>query len=91
MALNMAHRQSPQMASLGIYSLPHSRFLQFRVSGGSLISVTTDLFVVYDRLGIAWATSILGFISVALLPIPWILFIWGPKIRQKSAYTIIER
>ena len=46
--------------------------------------------VVYDNLGIAWATSLLGFLSVALLPIPWILFIWGAKIRQKSAYTITE-
>lgn len=45
---------------------------------------------VYDNLGISWATSLLGFLSVALLPIPWILFIWGPKIRQKSAYTITE-
>jgi hypothetical protein len=46
---------------------------------------------VYDRLGIGWATSLLGFLSLALLPIPWILFKWGPLIRKKSAYKIIER
>ncbi|KAH8800492.1 major facilitator superfamily domain-containing protein [Xylogone sp. PMI_703] len=45
----------------------------------------------YDKLGIDWATSLLGFISICLLPIPWILFKWGPKIREKSAYTITER
>jgi hypothetical protein len=49
-----------------------------------------DTYAVYDRLGIAWATSLFGFISVALLPIPWILFVLGPKIRQKSAYEITE-
>lgn len=47
--------------------------------------------LVYDRLGIDWATSLLGFISVVLLLIPWILFKWGPKIREKSSYTITER
>ena len=50
--------------------------------------LTADL--VYDRLGIDWATSLLGFISLALLPIPWILFKWGPDIRKKSAYKIVE-
>ncbi|RFU25542.1 hypothetical protein B7463_g10795, partial [Scytalidium lignicola] len=45
----------------------------------------------YNKLGIDWATSLLAFISVGLLPIPWILFKWGPKIREKSAYTITER
>jgi hypothetical protein len=47
-------------------------------------------FLVYDRLGIDWATSLLGFISLALLPIPWILFKWGSQIRKKSAYKIVE-
>ncbi|KAI9750129.1 MAG: Rab proteins geranylgeranyltransferase component A, partial [Chaenotheca gracillima] len=28
----------------------------------------------YKRLGIDWATSLLGFISIALLPVPWVLF-----------------
>ena len=40
----------------------------------------------YKRLGIDWATSLLGFITIALLPIPWVLFKFGPKIRSRSAY-----
>ena len=40
----------------------------------------------YKRLGIPWATSLLGVITIAMLPIPWVLFKFGPKIRARSAY-----
>lgn len=33
---------------------------------------------VYDRLGIRWATSLLGFLSVAMVPIPWVLINGDP-------------
>lgn len=39
---------------------------------------------VYTRLTYKWATSLLGFISVALIPIPWILFTWGARVRKWS-------
>lgn len=47
----------------------------------------TKLSAVYRRLGIGWATSLLGFISVALMPIPWALFRWGPRLRATSVYN----
>ncbi|KAI1169672.1 major facilitator superfamily domain-containing protein [Nemania sp. FL0916] len=40
----------------------------------------------YKNLGVAWASSLLGFISVALLPLPWLLFKYGKTIRSKSKY-----
>lgn len=40
----------------------------------------------YSKLGIPWATSLLGFISVALLPVPWVFFKYGKKIRAMSKY-----
>lgn len=40
----------------------------------------------YGRLGIGWATSLLGFISVAMMPIPWVLWKWGPALRAKSQF-----
>ena len=43
----------------------------------------------YQRLGINWATSLLGFLSVALLPIPFVFYVFGPKLRSKSAFTNI--
>ncbi|KAJ2975454.1 hypothetical protein NQ176_g5509 [Zarea fungicola] len=40
----------------------------------------------FEKLGIQWAGSLLGFLSVGLLPIPWVLFKFGPSIRALSRY-----
>ncbi|KAJ4336711.1 hypothetical protein N0V95_008549 [Ascochyta clinopodiicola] len=42
----------------------------------------------YSALGVAWATSLLGFLSVLMLPIPWVFYKWGPKIRARSRYPV---
>lgn len=44
----------------------------------------------YRNLGIDWATSLLAFISVALIPIPWVLFKYGKKIRGRSSYDTLK-
>jgi len=44
----------------------------------------------YRTMGIDWATSLLGFIAVCLMPIPWILFKFGKGIRAKSGYDTIK-
>jgi hypothetical protein len=41
---------------------------------------------VYESLGIDWATSLLGFLSLAMLPIPWGLYKWGAEIRARSKF-----
>lgn len=46
--------------------------------------------LVYEKLGIDWATSLLGFIALGLLPIPWVLFKYGSRIRAKSQYETIN-
>ncbi|KAJ4326248.1 hypothetical protein N0V94_000195 [Neodidymelliopsis sp. IMI 364377] len=43
----------------------------------------------YSALGIGWATSLLGFLSVLMLPIPWVFYRWGPKIRARSRYPVV--
>ncbi len=40
--------------------------------------------LVFAALGVGWAASIFGFISLALLPIPWALYRWGPQLRASS-------
>jgi len=40
----------------------------------------------YHTLGIGWASSLLAFITVGLMPIPWVLFKFGPAIRARSSY-----
>ncbi|KAI9155457.1 Polyamine transporter 4 [Paramyrothecium foliicola] len=49
------------------------------------------LFIVqmYNRLTIAWASSFFGFLSIALCPIPWVLFKYGPRLRAKSQYETV--
>jgi DHA1 family multidrug resistance protein-like MFS transporter len=38
----------------------------------------------YTRLGINWASSLLAFLGIAFIPIPFALYKWGKKIRGKS-------
>ena len=53
-------------------------------------SANASIVAVYRVIGVGKATSLLGAISLGLLPIPWILFRWGPTIRAKSAYDTIK-
>ncbi|PSN74708.1 MFS general substrate transporter [Corynespora cassiicola Philippines] len=40
----------------------------------------------YRALGTNWATSLLGFCTIAMAPIPWVFWKWGPKLRGRSKY-----
>jgi len=44
----------------------------------------------YQKLGVHWATSLLGFIAVALMPIPWVLFKFGKALRSRSSYDTLK-
>ena len=57
-----------------------------------LMGAVFPLFTIqmYTRLGIAWATSLLGFLSLVMLPIPWVLFKYGRRIRAKSNFDTIK-
>jgi DHA1 family multidrug resistance protein-like MFS transporter len=38
----------------------------------------------YKNLGVGWASSTLGFLSIAFIPIPFVLYIYGERIRKAS-------
>lgn len=40
----------------------------------------------YRALGVAWATSLLGFFSVALCVVPFVFVKWGGKMRERSPF-----
>lgn len=40
----------------------------------------------YAKLGVSWATSVLGFASLACIPIPFALLHYGPCIRKRSPF-----
>jgi hypothetical protein len=43
-----------------------------------------------DNLGFGWAISLLGFITVAMIPIPFIFFRLGPYLRARSRYVALR-
>ncbi|KAE9968780.1 hypothetical protein EG328_007271 [Venturia inaequalis] len=44
----------------------------------------------YKKMHIDWATTFLALMSMLMLPIPWVLFKWGARIRAKSHYDTIK-
>ncbi|KAK3214711.1 hypothetical protein GRF29_19g1016949 [Pseudopithomyces chartarum] len=59
----------------------------FRYTLGAIFPLFTVQ--MYEKLGIGWATSLLGFLSILMLPIPWVLFKYGPGIRKRSRYPVM--
>jgi len=41
----------------------------------------------FHNLGVPWAMSLLGFLTVALFPVPIVYYIYGAKIRKLSKYS----
>jgi MFS transporter, DHA1 family, multidrug resistance protein len=52
----------------------------------SLFAAACPLFArqMFDAMGINWAASLLGFVSLVLVPVPLILLKYGYKLREKS-------
>ncbi|KIW12850.1 hypothetical protein PV08_08037 [Exophiala spinifera] len=53
-----------------------------------LLGAVFPLFTIqmYEKLHVHWAGSVFAFLSLALLPIPWILFRYGHILRKKSRF-----
>ncbi|KAH3016553.1 hypothetical protein KXW60_007425 [Aspergillus fumigatus] len=45
----------------------------------------------YHSLGTSWATSLLGFVALAMAPLPWVFYRFGPRIRSRSKYHLRTR
>lgn len=41
----------------------------------------------FHRLGINWASSLLGFVAVGLIPIPYLFYIFGRRIRARGKWS----
>ncbi|PYI19548.1 MFS general substrate transporter [Aspergillus violaceofuscus CBS 115571] len=40
----------------------------------------------FEALGVGWASTLLALLTLLLAPIPWIFWVYGPRIRQASRY-----
>lgn len=54
------------------------------LAGGGFPMFATAM---YHTLGVAWATSLLGFLCIAMIPAPILFFIYGNKIRKMSKFS----
>ena len=54
------------------------------IAGGSFPLFATAM---YHKLGVDWATSLLGFLTVAFLPVPILFYIYGKKLRGLSRFS----
>lgn len=55
----------------------------------SLFGAVFPLFATYlfNGIGIQWASTLLGAIAAILIPIPVLFYLYGSKIRAKSAFA----
>lgn len=55
----------------------------------NIAGATFPLFgrTLFESLGYQWGASLLAFLSIALIPIPFVLARYGPNIRRKSPWA----
>ncbi|KAL5045767.1 hypothetical protein BDW71DRAFT_208031 [Aspergillus fruticulosus] len=41
----------------------------------------------FRNLGVPWASSVLGFVAIALIPIPYLFYLFGPRIRARGKWS----
>lgn len=70
----------------GASALSANSLLRY-AGGGAFPLFTVQMF---SSLGIGWASSLLGFVSVILVPVPWVLYKYGRRIRAHSQYIVIN-
>jgi len=42
----------------------------------------------YEKLGLGWGNSLLGFIALALIPVPWFFIKHGERIRKDPRFQV---
>ncbi|KAL8291917.1 hypothetical protein RQP46_002175 [Phenoliferia psychrophenolica] len=61
-------------------------FLRYGIGG------VFPLFVrqLYAKLGVAWACSLIAFLLLGFMPVPFIFYKWGPSIRARSRLVVAK-
>jgi hypothetical protein len=42
----------------------------------------------YETLGLGWGNSLLAFISIAFIPITFVLYLYGEQIRETKLFEV---
>jgi DHA1 family multidrug resistance protein-like MFS transporter len=41
-------------------------------------------------LGVNWASTLLGCVAILMVPLPIIIYVYGPRIRAKSKFATVH-
>lgn len=58
----------------------------FRSLAGALLPLAGRK--MYETLGLGWGNSLLGFIALALCPLPIIFYVFGERIRTSKMFRV---
>ncbi len=74
-----------------VYLLNANSALAINTFVRSIVAAGFPMFAtyMYEGLGVDWATSVLGFVCVALVPFPLLFWRYGKKIRSWSKYAVV--
>lgn len=72
-----------------VYGFHSNSAMSIHVVVRSLIACSFPMFanIMYEQLGVAWASSLLAFLCIALAPAPVLFWIYGKKIRSWSTFA----
>lgn len=80
----------------GVFTFLVEAFPLYAASGLSANSFARSSFAavfplfgvqMYNKLGFHWASSLLAFLTLAMAPFPYIFFVYGRRLRQKSRFA----
>lgn len=43
--------------------------------------------IMFQRLGVDWGGSLVGFVALGMIPIPYVFYAFGPRIRSRNPYA----
>lgn len=69
-------------AAYGASAWSSNTFLRYLFAAGFPLFAE----IMYRGLGVGLASSLLAFVTLALMPIPFAFYIWGPRLRRGSKY-----
>jgi hypothetical protein len=58
----------------------------FRSLAGALLPLAGPK--MYETLGLGWGNSLLGFIALAMTPLPIVFYIYGERIRTSKLFSV---
>ena len=59
--------------------------IRYVAAGGSVAYAIP----IYENLGVHWTLTIMGAISALCVPLPYLFFVFGPRIRKRSKYAVV--